>query len=147
MIRVVFVCSGNICRSPIAAGLAKRRFEELGTQAAVISGGTLGINGKPAAEFARVAMREIGVSIDEHYSQGAEAGLMRMADHIVVMAPRHETLILQAAPDLRPKIVRMWEFASQDLVQIDDPVGKELEAFRTCRDLLIECVDTWMETL
>ncbi len=144
-VRAVFVCSGNICRSPMAAGLAKHFIEERGESAAIISCGTLNINGRPAASNAVAAMKEIEIDISSHYSQGAVVGLLKMADHIVIMAPTHEKALLDAEPALQPKIRRMWEYNSEGLTQIDDPVGKDLEAFRACRDLLIDCVQEWLD--
>lgn len=143
--RAVFVCSGNICRSPMAAGMAKHLIEARGESAAIISCGTLNINGRPAASNAIAAMKEIEMDISSHYSQGAVVGLLKMADHIVIMAPQHERALLDADATLKPKIRRMWEYSSDDLSQIDDPVGKDLDAFRACRDLLLDCVQDWLD--
>ncbi len=146
-LRLVFVCSGNICRSPIAAAFARKKADERGVNAVVVSCGTLGIVGHHAAEFGQLAMQEIGIDISEHYSQGVQAAILNVADYIFVMAPRHEAFLVQAAPSLAPKIVRTWEFADTPLTQIDDPVGRDLLAFRACRDLLDVCLDNWFDSL
>lgn len=143
MIRMVFVCSGNICRSPMAAGLAADYCDERELPSAIISCGTLGIVGRPAANHAVTAMAERDIDISDHYSQGVAAGLVRMADFAFVMAPRHERKLVQLDPTLASKIVRTWDFADEDLDQIDDPVGQDLDAFRTCRDRLETCLTNW----
>lgn len=147
MVRVVFVCSGNICRSPMAAAFAKDKFERRGIEALIVSCGTLNIQGRPAASQGIAAMREIGIDMTSHYSQGVQPAILDMADWIVVMSPRHEDFLMQRLKHLRPKIVRMWEYATDELAQIDDPVGQDLAAFRACRDLLDVCVDNWIDSI
>lgn len=143
MLRLVFICSGNICRSPMAAGLAKKYCKERQIDAAIISCGTLGIIGRPAAPNAVAAVAEREVDISDHYSQGVAAGLVKMADFAFVMAPRHERALVDLDPALSAKVVRTWEFADEPIIQIDDPVGKDIVAFRDCRDRLEKCLTNW----
>lgn len=144
-LRVMFVCSGNICRSPIAAGWARQKFEQRGDDARIVSAGTLGIVGKPAASFGQLAMEEAGIDISDHYSQGVQPAMVEAADWVVVMSPRHEDFLMQHLPHTADKLVRLWEYASDDIDQIDDPVGQGVEAFRICRDRIEECVEAWIE--
>lgn len=144
-LRIVFVCSGNICRSPMAAGFARAKLQERDVPALVVSCGTLGIVGRPAAQLGQVAMEERGVDISDHYSQGVQLAMLDVADWVVVMAPAHHAMLLKYAPHLDERIAAMWEWADDDLEQIADPVGGDLEAFRSCRDLLETCVDNWLD--
>ena len=145
MKRVVFVCSGNICRSPMAAGMANTIFAEKGIPAAVISCGTLNIAHEHAARHAIAALQEIGIDISSHRSQGVSLGLVRLGDAVVVMAPNHEAYLNKLAPGL--PIVRMWEYFDSPLAEIEDPVGKDLDAFRACRDILEVCLRRWVDSL
>ncbi|MEE2900841.1 MAG: hypothetical protein VYC39_00855 [Myxococcota bacterium] len=147
MIRVVFICSGNICRSPLAAGMATSMLKEENIPAVVISAGTLNINGQPAAPNAVEAGRLIGIDISTHRSQGISLPLMRMADALVVMAPKHETFLTKLDPNLDEKIVRMWEYGehTESLFQIEDPVGQDLETFIECRKRLTKCLTAWVQ--
>lgn len=147
MRRIVFICSGNLCRSPMAAGLARKAFTSRGQSVAIISGGTLNIAHQPAAPNAILAMREVGIDISEHRSQGISLGLARMADDLVVMAPEHAEYLRRLDPDLVQKTVRLWEFAGERLDEIADPVGRDLDAFRRCRELLDTCVEAWIDSL
>src|SRR5690554_5927823 len=108
-LRIVFVCSGNICRSPLAEGLARQLLAEAEIPAVLISAGTLGLNGRSAATHTVTTGAEIGVDLSRHRSQGVSIALMRMADRIVVMAPQHEDELLRSDASLRPKILRLWE--------------------------------------
>ena len=149
MKRIIFICSGNICRSPMAAVLAENMLRDAALPAVIISAGTLGLEGRRAAREAVQAIDEIGMSLTSHRSQGVSLPLCRMADHLVVMAPNHENHLLRLDPSLRNKIVRMWEFASTEapLSAIDDPVNQPVEAFRKTRDLLQACVQEWIRSL
>ncbi len=146
MKRLVFVCSGNICRSPMAAAIASDWLGKKESPAAIISCGTLNIMHRSAAKEAITAMVERDIDITSHRSQGVSIGLLRMADSIIVMAPKHEQFILDSAPELAPKIVRIWQFAAQELDEIADPVNQDLEAFRRCRDLLEETISAWLSS-
>lgn len=144
--RIVFVCSGNICRSPLAEALARSMLAERDIPAVVISAGTLGIQGRPAAANSIAAAAEIGVDLEGHRSQGVSMPLMRMADRIVVMAPRHEAELTRQEPALAAKIVRLWEYLDEELDHIPDPVGQDLETFRLMRDRVQEALESWIST-
>jgi protein-tyrosine phosphatase len=146
-IRIVFVCSGNICRSPVAERMAKGMLAERGIPAVVISAGTLGLQGRPAAANSVAAASEVGVDLDGHRSQGVSLPLMRMADRIVVMAPRHEDELVAKEPGLAAKIVRLWDFLDEELDHIPDPVGQDIETFRVMRDRVQEALERWIATL
>lgn len=146
-LRIAFVCSGNICRSPMAAAFARHKLAARERSAVVVSAGTLGIVGHRAAEHAQTAMDEVGISVRDHYSQGVQPAIMGAADHIVVMSPRHEAWFQERLRPVAHKVVRMWEFADTPLTQIDDPVGQDLAAFQRCRDLLDTCVERWLDSL
>ncbi len=149
--RIAFVCTGNICCSPMAVALAKPIFEERGLSVVIISGGTLGLINRSAASNAVAAVRELGLDLSSHRSQAAQPALMRMAEYVVVMAPRHEQELLAKDPRIGPSIVRLWEYYPEDaerapLAQIEDPVGQSLEAFRESRDIIKVCLERWADT-
>lgn len=150
--RVVFVCSGNICRSPMAAVIGKDLFAKHGKPAVIISGGTLELIGKRAASNAIAAVQELGLDLSSHRSQGTNPALLQMADDIVVMAPRHTAELTAKAPRLGAKIVELWRFYPTDapgapLTQIEDPVGQDLQTFRESRDIILACLDDWIQSL
>ncbi|QDG54623.1 hypothetical protein FIV42_28920 [Persicimonas caeni] len=145
--RIVFVCSGNICRSPLAEAMAKPMLEERGIPAVVISAGTLGLQGRSAAANSVTVAGEVGIDLEGHRSQGVSIPLMRMADHIVVMAPRHEAELVGKDRGLTGKIVRLWEYLDEDLDHIPDPVGQDVETFRVMRDRVQEALERWIGKL
>ncbi|RAL23626.1 protein tyrosine phosphatase [Lujinxingia litoralis] len=144
--RIICICTGNICRSPMAAALLRAK---LGQQAVVISAGTLGLQGRPAAPFAQLAVEPFGASLDDHRSQGISVPLMRMADHVIVMSPRHSRHVLGLAPELQARLVELWNFDPERQTDggIPDPVGQSREAFEHCCALIDRCLTTWLDTL
>lgn len=137
----------------MAVALLRETFRQLDQRAVVISAGTLNLNGRRAAEFARQAMAELGpeyaAHIEEHRSQGISPALLEMADHLVIMSPRHEEYILRISPHLNRRLVRLWTY-SDDPAQsegIIDPVGKGADEFRACRQVLIQSLDAWLKEL
>lgn len=149
MHRIVMVCSGNICRSPMAQVMAERLLAEAKKDALVISAGTLGIQGQPAAEGAIRAIEAWGATLEHHRSQGVSKPLMTAADHIVVMSPSHEGFLLKRDPNLVDKIVRLWRYGQPAgrLEEIADPVGLDDAAFVRCREDLEQCLRAWIATL
>ncbi len=147
-LRVAFVCTGNICRSPMAVVIAKQMFEELGQDTVIISGSTLGLRGRPADRHARRAVAQIGLDLTSHRCQPAEPALMRVADHVVVMSPRHTRELVARDPSIRPRIVELWRFNDGEPIEaIADPVGKDYDTFVVCRDLISECLGRWIASL
>jgi protein-tyrosine-phosphatase len=143
-VRIIFVCSGNICRSPLAAGIAKARLEEAGISAVIISAGTLQIVGKPAAANSVAAGEQVGIDISGHRSQGLTRPLIDRADYLVVMSPEHEDYIVRDSRAAASKVVRLWEWVGLD--RIDDPIGRPLHAFTACRDTMTEAIEAWIKS-
>lgn len=149
-IRVLFVCSGNICRSPMALVLAAQVLAARGIQVDWLdSAGTLGIEEQPAAGFAVEAVRELGLDLNRHLSKGVSNALARDADFIVVMAPEHVREIRLRHPEALEKTVKLWQYTDRRgrLNRIDDPIGKPLEDYVACREDLLECLGNWADTL
>lgn len=150
-LRIVCICSGNICRSPLAEALARKLLAEAKIPAVVISAGTLGIQGRPAARHTVSTAAEIGLDVSSHRSQGVSMPLMRMADRLIIMAPQHEEALLRQDPSLASKIVRLWEYARDEerptLAEIPDPVSQDIAVFRRARALIEDGLNAWVAAL
>lgn len=136
--RVIFVCTGNICRSPMAAGLAEAMLRERGASAMAISMGTHGASGRSAARHAIAALEEIGIDISRHRAQGLNPTLLKMADVVFVMEPTHAAAVSRMAPGARVR--ELAHDHTPALTEVEDPVGGSLDDFRTCRELLKRCL-------
>ncbi len=149
-LRVLVICSGNICRSPMALALAGRILAEREVPLDWLdSAGTLGIEGQPAATSSIEAVRELGLELRRHLSKGVSDTLVEEADVILAMAPEHVQEIRLRYPGAFEKTVRLWEYTDSvgRLDRIADPIGKPLEDYLKCRDDLVECLTNWADTL
>ena len=109
---IVFVCSANICRSPMAELIGRRLLDEAGPACIVSSAGTLGMEGHPAATNAREALFEIGLDLEEHRSRVVTAQIVEDADALVVMSPEHEIALLGEA-DVERLVGATWRAAGR----------------------------------
>ena len=90
---VLFVCTGNTCRSPMAACLFNDLARRSGQKARALSAGIGAVDGLPASQGARRAMARRGLSLEGHASQELTEDLLQKADLVVGMTDRHVALI------------------------------------------------------
>ena len=132
-VRVLFVCTGNTCRSPLAAAAL---IAELGADAdrvEVRSAGTSAWEGQPASDGTRdVAARE-GIDLSSHRSRRATAPLVRAADFVFVMEPLHRIAVeALGAPRERVHVLSEWPEPGEPGLPVSDPFGASREAYEEC---------------
>lgn len=147
MIRVVFICSGNICRSPMAERLFLAAARQRGVDAMAISMGTLNLVGRSASREAIEALRQIGVDLSDHRSQGLSIGLLRHADRVLVMEHAHRRRLLALDSVLADRIELLGQHDPAGPDEIDDPVDQPLPAFIATRDRLVRAIDGLLRDL
>lgn len=133
---VLFVCSGNSCRSPMAEGIFRTMVDE--TCCSVRSAGTLHMNGMPASQYAQEVVEEYGGSIAQHLSQTTTRDMIAWADLILVMEYQHYTAVLEIEPQAAVKTFLLKEYKRKTQYnKVYDPVGKEKAVYeQTARDML-----------
>jgi protein-tyrosine-phosphatase len=128
---VLFVCTGNTCRSPMAAALARDELTRRGWQhVQVASAGAAADEGEPAARPAVAVMGRSGIDLSGHSSQRLTAELVEWADLILAMSPSH----LAAVADLggAEKMALLGEFGAGEErgpVPVRDPFGAGEEVY------------------
>lgn len=137
---VLTVCHGNLCRSPMAAAMLKNRDETL----RVRSAGLAAEVGQPAASEALAALMEIGIDIRSHRATQLTRELANQADLILTMTSGQSRSLQLLYPTMRGRIFTLCCF---DDIDIEDPFGLPLAAFRTCREALKSGVDYWVRRL
>jgi len=135
---VLFVCSGNSCRSPMAEALLKRILSERsgrfprgrrGRSYRVSSAGTAVMSEGDVNALAAQVMAEIDVDLTGHRSRPLSMAMISSADRIYTMTERHQASILEMVPEARERVERLDP--EEDLL---DPAGSDIEAYRSCRD-------------
>ena len=142
MSSILFVCSGNVCRSPMAAGLMRKKLtnEHLESQHRVFSAGIWALDGNPASENARAVMAERNVDILDHIAHTVTANDVAEADLILVMSQEHATVLRHTWPQYDWKVHRLAEMSGRRK-DINDPYGRPIDAYRECADILSETID------
>lgn len=144
VVNVLFVCTGNTCRSPMAEGLWAKMLAErlacsvddLGTLGYnVASAGVMGLSSAPAAAEAVQTCAEYGADISGHQAQVLTDNLVRWADFIFVMSTSHYQAVVDMMPDARNKTQLLAKGAS-----IEDPVGQPLEIYRQCARQIADAI-------
>ena len=133
---ILFVCTGNVCRSPMAEGLFRRAVVGRG-EFKVTSAGLGAMSGQPASEHSVRALKEIGIDISELRSKPLTAEMVREADYIFGMTHSHADSLVVLYPQAVEKIFLLREF--DDTLEmyekdISDPIGGSFEIYRECRD-------------
>lgn len=124
MTTILVVCTGNICRSPMAAALLQDRLarDERRRDWRVVSAGTWASEGRLASAYSIAEMVDRGIDIGEHRSRSVDADLMRKADLVLVMTRNHAEALSVAFPDQAEKVHLLSEMAGQTY-DISDPYG------------------------
>lgn len=135
MYKVLFVCTANICRTPMAESYFNRLVEQGGLEELMgaESAGTWAFDGASAAELSRQVCAENGLDVSRHRSQSIDLHLMKSADLVLCMAQEHKNDLARVFPHLREKIFTLKEFQpriSVELASIADPYGKSIEQYR-----------------
>ena len=147
---ILFVCTGNTCRSPLAEGFLKKILKEHPLAGMEIgSAGLAALPGSSASSHAVKVALESSVSLDEHKARLVKAELITKADLIIVMEPGHRQQLLDRYPRASDKIYLLRHFARYGSRErgISDPYGINLDAYRFCFDDIKECVESLLKWL
>ncbi len=141
MDKIVFICTGNTCRSPIAEGLFKAMNGEQKTGLKAASAGLFTADGLPASENAVIAAHELGADISQHTSTLLNQNLVNDAKYLVCMTASHYDQILSKFPNVGDKLFTLLP------TDIDDPYGGNIDAYRHCANQIQSAVKSIIERL
>jgi len=138
---VLFVCTGNSCRSPMAEWILRSRVPlEFAGDIVASSAGTARLDGLLPAPHAVNVMSEHGIDITPHRSRGLDGDVAAGADLILAMTAIHVGEIRSAVPDSREKTYLLSEFAEGVSRDVPDPIGGPREEYEQVYDMLSELI-------
>src|SRR5262245_4063038 len=151
---VLFVCTGNTCRSPLAEGLAKKLLaDRLGCPVGelpargfwVLSAGVAAYGGGPATPESAEAAAELGADLGSHRSRPVNPQLVAAADDVIAMTRAHPDALAARYPGLGPAVRLL-----ADPDDLDDPIGGDQSVYRECAGAILRhlqrFIPEWVET-
>ena len=126
---ILFVCTGNTCRSPMAEGYLRSK----GIDGVTVLSRGLASDGSPVSLNSKTAMAEVGIDISGHISRQITDRDIKNADKIICLSPSHRAVLLSAgAPQEKLYILGKG---------ISDPFGGDITVYRRCRDEIFAAID------
>jgi protein-tyrosine-phosphatase len=147
---ILFLCTGNLCRSPLAEGILKHKLEERGIGSITVSSaGTFGLDGRPAAELAVEVAAERGIDISAHRARQITREMLAGADIVLCAETDHIMEAETILRDTEDKYRLLSDFGRPEKrgQDIEDPYGGPKELYMTAYERIEQCVEGLLTSL
>ena len=143
MLKIMFVCTGNICRSAMAEKLLSKRANEEKLDIEVYSCGTYAENGDYPTDEAIDTMKDYGIDMKSHRATNIRNSKIEDMDIILCATRNHKNMVLYMYPDLAGKVFTMKEYVGdvENGIDISDPWGCSITVYRMCAAELDKIVE------
>ncbi|HTZ11599.1 MAG TPA: L-threonylcarbamoyladenylate synthase [Candidatus Margulisiibacteriota bacterium] len=141
---ILFVCTGNSCRSVMAEALLKKILKEKKRDdVEVASAGVMNLGGMGATEATKNALEKEGIDVSEHRSRKITKEMLKKSDLILIMESAQERRIVELAPEIKNRLFLLKEFAKikDGDLDIPDPINKPAEFYDKTLGLIKEAVE------
>ena len=134
---ILFVCTANICRSPMAEGMFKKFLQDRNEAGEWIvdSAGTWGFDGEPAALGSQTVMSEMGIDISNHSARRVNFEILRSFDLILTMESGHKEALQIEFPEISDRVYMLSEMMHEQK-DIPDPIGGPIAEYETTANLI-----------
>lgn len=148
--KIMFICTGNICRSAMAHWLMKKKLQEIGRKDIEIhSCGVFAENGDGSTYNAIETMKEYNVDLSKHRATNIKNSKIEEMDLILCATKSHKYSVIQMYPQLQDKVYTMKEYIEPQKkdTDIQDPWGYDIETYRFCASEIDRCLDKLIEKI
>jgi protein-tyrosine phosphatase len=134
--RILVVCIGNICRSPMAEYLLKQELPNLD----IHSAGIQGLTGHPADDKALLCMQRLNIDMQAHIAKKLTGDMLKQADLVLVMSQNQQKHIERTWPFAKGKTFRLGHWQQRDIA---DPYQHDQAMFDQTCQLIQDCITDW----
>ena len=140
MRQILFVCTANVCRSPMAEAIFNALAEERGLAWRAESAGVAALVDEDITPNARAALDEVGIYANEHRARQVNEAMLEEADLVLAMGPQHVATLRGRFGDLSGRVYALPQYAlgAPPEEGIPDPYGQTMTAFRASVRQLLE---------
>lgn len=147
--KIMFICTGNICRSAMAHAMLEKRAKEENKDIEVYSCGVFAENGDVPTYEGIDVMREYGIDLSNHRATNIRNSNIKDMDIILCATSSHKNNVISMYPELKEKVYTMKEYAGYDKRDIDikDPWGYGIAIYRMCASEIEDCINKYIDNL
>lgn len=138
--KIIFVCTGNTCRSPMAEAISKKMFSEYNLDIISVSRGTDVYIPMTASQNAMAVAKMRGLDLSRHISRPISAADISNADIVLTMTRGQKRSLKSTCTDNNTRIYMLKEFTKGLNEDILDPYGRDLEVYLKCFDEIKTCI-------
>ncbi|HOK39529.1 MAG TPA: low molecular weight protein arginine phosphatase [bacterium] len=149
--KILFVCTGNTCRSPMAQFYFTKKIKELNIKdVSADSAGIYCFNiSNTLSPNTIEVLKEIGINAENYKPKNITDEMLINFDLILTMSNSHKELLVKYCPEHKDKIFTLVEFSCMDneIKEIDDPFGGSIETYRKTLNIICKCIDKLIKEL
>ena len=141
--KIMFICTGNICRSAMAHVMLEDKAKKQNKDIEVYSCGVYAQNGDIPTDEAIETMEEYQIDLKKHRATNIRSSKIEDMDIILCATTSHKNNVINMYPNVKEKVYTMKEYAGYDKNDMDikDPWGYGIEVYRKCATEIEDCID------
>ena len=144
---ILFVCTGNTCRSPMAQALFEEKAKKKGLDIVVKSAGIYALDGESASKGAMESLKLEGINIEDHRASIIHRGLLEDADLILTMGRSHKESLISKYDFIEDKIYTLKQFAYGIEEDVVDPFGGDINVYNNTKEELDKALEEIVKKL